>query len=71
MGGRGSSSNLSGVPKNKKKSLESYRKRIKEHEEKIKHAQSTGVNTRTIHHWQKEIEAFKRDIEKIERRYRK
>lgn len=71
MGGRGQKSNLSGIPKNKRKSLESYKKNIKEHQEKIENAIRTGENKRAIPHWQHEINVFKNNIEKIERKYKK
>lgn len=71
MGGRGASSNLVGIPKNKRKAINSYKENIKEHEEKIAEAQRTGKNKRTIPHWQHEINVFKENIEKIERKYKK
>lgn len=73
MGGRGAKSRIVGMPKNKKKSIETYNKRIKGHEEKIKKALSGKNNSdqQYIHHWEKEIMTFKNNIEKIERKYRK
>lgn len=71
MGGRGTNSRVSGIPKNKRKSIESYKKRIDEHYDKIKQAKKTGQNIRAVHHWEAEIKAWKDKIEKIERRYRK
>lgn len=68
FGGRGAKSSLSGIPKNKRKSIESYQKRINEHKEKIKHSTDLGL----IHHWQKEIDSWEKSVDKImDRRDRK
>ncbi len=73
FGGRGANSKVSGIPRNKRKAINTYNKRIKEHETKIKNAMSgkNGYNKDTIPHWQHEIKVFKNNIEKIERKYKK
>ena len=73
FGGRGASSSIKKMPKSKQKAVQSYNKRIKEHQEKIQKALNNekGYNKITIPHWQKEIEIFKANINKIERRYKK
>lgn len=68
MGGRGAKSSLSGIPKNKRKTISSLTKRINEHKEKIAKAIESGANQQTIHHWQKEIEGWEKDIDKIYKR---
>ena len=70
FGGRGA---MSGIPKNKRKSIKTYKERIKEHEEKIRRAKNgeKGYNTQTIHHWEAEIKALQGNIDKIVRRYKK
>lgn len=73
FGGRGQSSNLKKIPKNKQKSINSYKKRIQEHQDKIQKALNgeKGYYKQTIEHWQKEIKAFENNIDKIERKYKK
>ena len=70
FGGRGA---ISGIPKNKRKAIKSYKEKIKEHEEKIKRAKNgeIGYNINTIHHWEAEIKVFQGSIDKIIRRYKK
>ena len=70
FGGRGA---VSGMPKNKKKAIASYKKNIKEHQDKIRKALNgeKGYNKITIPHWESEIKIFQDNIDKIERRYRK
>ena len=71
FGGRGAS--MSGIPKNKRKSILSYQKQIKIHKDKIKKALNgeKGYNKRTIPHWETEIKTMEGNIDKIYRRYKK
>lgn len=73
FGGRGSSSRIPGMPRNKRKAINSYNKRIKQHETKINNAIKgiKGYNKISIPHWKAEIKTFKKNIEKIEKRYKK
>lgn len=71
MGGRGQESRASGMPKNKKKAINSLNKNIKEHKQKISEALRTGKNQTSIHHWEAEIKAFEDKVKQIERRYKK
>lgn len=73
MGSRGATSNISGIPKNKKKSIKSYEKQISIHKDKINRALKgeIGYNKTTIPHWKAEIRVMQGNIDKIIRRYKK
>ena len=57
--------------KNKKlrKSIESFDKKIKEHEEKIE--EYSGENNFLINYWEKEIKNFKKSKEEKEKKLKK
>jgi hypothetical protein len=58
--------------KNHKKSIRSFNKRIVEHQEKIRlEYEQDFPDQGLIQHWEKEINAFKKGIERANKRLRK
>jgi len=55
-----------------RKQIASFKERIREHEQKIRHERSLpNPNARKIKHWQVEIATFRNEIKKAEKRLKR